>query len=192
MQKQKKQFAAVCGILAACIAVFFGLKYYNSQKAEAEAAKADSEVIKAAELAKETIDEFSYRYNGQDITFRKSDGTWYYKEDTSISIDQEQLASMLDTLASVTALQEITEPEDISQYGFSNPLSVITVKSDDETITFTVGMYNEITGQYYFMTSLSDSVYLIDGNFYSTFLVSVEDLTATEDTTSQNSISANE
>lgn len=181
MDKQKKQFIVLCVILVAFAAVFFGLKEFAKYQEEKEAEKEEAAKITALTLEADEITEFSYQYKGETITFVKEEDTWYYKDDTSISIIQSSIETMLSKVEKIIAEQQIADPEDISQYGFDEPQNVISLQMGDDTITVTIGMENEITSQYYMMISGDDSVYLTDSTVYSGFQKSVEDVTEEEE-----------
>lgn len=48
-------------------------------------------------------------------------------------------------------------------------------------------MQNEITNQYYIMDNNSDTIYIVDSSMSTAFSKSVEDMTATADTSSDTS-----
>lgn len=181
MQKQKKQFLILCIVLIAFVAVFFIMKAVTKHQEEKEAAQAEAEKITALTLNTEEITEFTYQYEGTSITFVKEEDTWYYQEDKTISISQTMIETMLSNVAKITAQQQITTTDDISQYGMDAPLSVIELQMGETTVTITVGMQNTITSQYYMMVSNDDTVYLTDSTVYSAFQKSVEDLTEVEE-----------
>lgn len=181
MQKQKKQFLILCIVLIAFVAVFFIMKAVTKQQEEKEAAQAEAEKITALTLNTEEITEFTYQYEDTSLTFVKEEDTWYYQEDKTIPISQTMIETMLSNVAEITAEQQITATDDISQYGMDTPLSVIALQMGETTVTITVGMQNTITSQYYMMVSNDDTVYLTDSTVYSAFQKSVEDLTEVEE-----------
>lgn len=181
MQKQKKQFVILCVVLVVFVGLFFGIKAWQNHKEEQEAAAQEAERITAASLDVDEISEFSYQYEGTEITFVKEEDTWYDQEDKSITITQNMISTMLSNLSEITAEQQITSPEDTDQYGFDAPSNVIQLKMGDSTFTVTIGMQNEITGQYYLMVSDDDTVYLVDSTIPYAFQKSVEDLTEEEE-----------
>lgn len=181
MQKQKKQFLILCIILIAFVAVFFIMKAVTKHQEEKEAAQAEAEKITVLSLNTEEITEFTYQYEGTSLTFVKEEDTWYYQEDKTISISQTMIETMLSKVAEITAEQQITTTDDISQYGMDAPLNVIEIQMGETIVTITVGTQNTITSQYYMMVSNDDTVYLTDSTVYSAFQKSVEDLTEVEE-----------
>ncbi|MCI8894738.1 MAG: DUF4340 domain-containing protein [Lachnospiraceae bacterium] len=177
MERQKKQWIGLLVFVVALGVAFFSLRAWGSRQKEQEEAKKEAETITVASLDTEQITGFSYRTEGQELSFEKEGDTWYYSGDKSIPLVQTMITTMLGNLSDVTADQQITEPEDIGEYGFSEPSNVITVRLGQEELVFTIGMQNAITGQYYLMASGDENVYLTDGQLSSAFVQSIEDLT---------------
>lgn len=181
MDGQKKQFIGICILVVLCVAAYFGLKVYNEKAAEKEQQEAEEKKIEAFSIDKEKVNSFSYQVDGNTITFEKEEDIWYYKEDHSISIDQDAISTMLESAAEVTAEQKLENVEDISEYGFDSPTNILTFEMEDGTRTITIGMQNEITSEYYIMDNNSDAIYVVQTNLNATFSKSVEDVTAEEE-----------
>ncbi|NLK77878.1 MAG: DUF4340 domain-containing protein [Clostridiales bacterium] len=187
MNGQKKQFIGICVLVVLCVAAYFGLKTYNAKTAEKEQKEEESKKIEAVKIDKEKVNAFSYQLNGTTITFEKDGDTWYYQSDHSINIDQDKINTMLAAVADVTSEEKLENVEDTSEYGFDNPTNVLTFTMGDGTRTITIGMQNEITNQYYIMDNNSDTIYIVDSSMSTAFSKSVEDMTATADTSSDTS-----
>lgn len=187
MNGQKKQFIGICVLVVLCVAAYFGLKTYNAKTAEREQKEEESKKIEAVKIDKEKVNAFSYQLNGTTITFEKDGDTWYYQPDHSINIDQDKINTMLAAVADVTSEEKLENVEDTSEYGFDNPTNVLTFTMEDGTRTITIGMQNEITNQYYIMDNNSDTIYIVDSSMSTAFSKSVEDMTATADTSSDTS-----
>lgn len=187
MNGQKKQFIGICVLVVLCVAAYFGLKTYNAKTAEKEQKEEESKKIEAVKIDKEKVNAFSYQLNGTTITFEKDGDTWYYQPDHSINIDQDKINTMLAAVADVTSEEKLENVEDTSEYGFDNPTNVLTFTMEDGTRTITIGMQNEITNQYYIMDNNSDTIYIVDSSMSTAFSKSVEDMTATADTSSDTS-----
>lgn len=187
MNGQKKQFIGICVLVVLCVAAYFGLKTYNAKTAEKEQKEEESKKIEAVKIDKEKVNAFSYQLNGTTITFEKDGDTWYYQPDHSINIDQDKINTMLAAVADVTSEEKLENVEDTSEYGFDNPTNVLTFTMGDGTRTITIGMQNEITNQYYIMDNNSDTIYIVDSSMSTAFSKSVEDMTATANTSSDTS-----
>ena len=67
----------------------------------------------------------SYTYEDETVELVNDDGTWEYALDADFPLDSSCVDSMLASLSSLAATQEITAPEDTAQYGLDEP--VLTV-----------------------------------------------------------------
>lgn len=181
MDKQKKHFIGLCLFLVICAGAYFGLKAYNEKVEKQEQQKTESETVTAVQVDNEAVTSFSYQLQGNTLTFEKEDDTWYYQPDHSINIDQNGITSMLSAVAEITTQKKLEDVEDTAEYGFDEPLNVLQFETSEGSYTVTLGMKNEVTGQYYVMNSESDKVYLIDTDLSSTFSKTVEQLTAQEE-----------
>lgn len=181
MGAQKKQLIGLVVVLVVFVAAFFGLRAWQDHQKEQEEAEQKAEIITAVSLDVDRITGFSYLLEGQELSFEKVEDTWQYSGDTSVPLIQTMITTMLGSLSEVTAAQQITAPENTDEYGFADPLNVIKVQFGEEEMTFTIGMYNSITSQYYLMVSGDQNVYLVDGQISSAFTKSVEDLMEKEE-----------
>ena len=161
--------------------VIAGVNARHFESYGVEQQEAEEKKIEAFSIDKEKVNSFSYQVDGNTITFEKEEDIWYYKEDHSISIDQDAISTMLESAAEVTAEQKLENVEDISEYGFDSPTNILTFEMEDGTRTITIGMQNEITSEYYIMDNNSDAIYVVQTNLNATFSKSVEDVTAEEE-----------
>lgn len=177
MAGQKKQFLALLLVVVIGAAAFFGLRAWQESKDEAREAEKEAETITAASLTTDQITAFSYRLDGEELSFEKMDGVWHYSGDADISINQTMIDTMLQSLSKVTAARQIPKPENTDEYGFADPSNVIRVQVGQEEITFTLGMYNTVTSQYYLMVSGDENVYLVEGQITTAFGKTLEEVT---------------
>lgn len=181
MKRQKKQLMILGILLLFCCILFLGLSFYQKQQKEKQEEQAEAEKIKIASLSPEEVIAFSYEYQGESLSFVKKDGVWYSQEDETIAIAQAAITGMLSQFETVIASQQITAPKDTAQYGFDAPKNVIRLKFEGEEMTFSIGMQNPVTSQYYLMVSGDENVYLTDGGMFTAFQKSMEDLKEPEE-----------
>ncbi len=177
MERQTRPFLILCAALVAFCGAFFGLKFYNWHLEARAAVWEETEKITVAGIPADDVLQFSYQYDGEELTFVKEGDTWYYQGDKTISVSQSGISDMLLSLEEITAEGEITEAEDLSRYGLDEPANTIWLKLPEGDITITLGRYDDTTGQCYLMISGDDSIYLVDSAISSTFQKSVGDLT---------------
>lgn len=185
MDGQKKQFIGICVLVILCVAAYFGLKTYNEKATEKEQKEEESKKIEAVSVDKDAVKSFSYRLEGNIITFEKEEDTWYCQSDHNISINQDTIDAMLDAVTEVTVEEKLENVEDTSEYGFDSPTNVLTFTMEDGTRTITIGMQNEITGEYYIMDNNSSAIYVVETDLSATFSKSVDDVTVEETETTE-------
>lgn len=181
MKRQKKQLVFLAVILLLGIAGLLALQHYNKSKEEEQAKQEEAEKVYVTGLDENDVTGFSYLYNGVALEFTKEEDTWYYTGDRSVSLDQDAVSAMVNTMTTLTAQQELTEYGELSEYGLNTPSNTITLTTEDGTVSVYVGSQNSMLGQYYVKTSESDSLYLVSGTVYSTFQKGVTELTAQEE-----------
>ncbi len=182
MKKQKKQFIILIALLVICIGAFFATKLYNSRQEEKEAAKEEAATIHVTDIAVEDITAFSYVLDGETLAFSYDGETWTYDGDASVDIDENVVNTMLQTAASITTEECISEYSKLEDYGLEEPSNTIELKTADKSITIYLGNKNAILGEYYLMTSESEDIYLAGSSLASYFSKTIEDLTAEEET----------
>ena len=187
--KQKKQAIAVVIALVLLVAALFGLKFYNKKAEEKQTAADEAARVYVTQTTSDAITALSWQYNGETIHLAKTDDTWTCTEQPDLTLDTDQVTTLLDAVASLEATQQVENPEDDATYGFDAPVNVITYTTTDGTTTLTLGNENDITGGNYLKTS--DNVYLVDTTLVTTFDCDVSTLEKTEEsTTSETSETA--
>ncbi|MEG0961709.1 MAG: DUF4340 domain-containing protein [Lachnospiraceae bacterium] len=180
MDRQKKQLLIICVLFLVSLGTYFGLKAYHNSETEQEKEKTKNETVTAIKVDSKKVNAFSYQIEGTELTFEKQEDIWYYQPDHNIKIDQNSMTSMLSSVNKLTTTQKLTKGSNPDEYGFQNPQNVLTFETDQGTYTVTLGMKNEVTGQYYVKNSESDTIYLIDTDLNTTFSKTVEQVTAVE------------
>ena len=84
-------------------------------------------------------------------------------------------------VASLSAAQEISDVEDLSEYDLDSPQNEITLTTDDGDTVLQIGMENESTSQYYVRKSDGDKkVYLVDSSAVEPFMGTLYDFAESE------------
>lgn len=185
MQKQKKQLLVMVILLVIGILVYAGIGVYNKKQEEKQAAEEEANKITVTDMNCDDITSFSYQYEGELLEFVKEDGTWYYKADKSISIDQDVITSMLETASGLDAETAVTDYDTLSDYGLDTPSNTITMADGTNTVTLLLGNKNEMLSQYYVKREEEDTVYLVSVSLETVFGKSVGDLTEVEESTEE-------
>ena len=170
MEIQKKQFLGMLLVLAVLAAAYGGIHVYNQKQEEKEASEEEAEKL----------------------TVAKTDGEWTWDGDISLTLDTSQIDAMLDAVTGLTAESEITDGEDLAQYGLENPSGIITLTTADGTTTLQLGDKNAVTGQYYLKVAESDKIYLVSRDLSGTFSKTPQELLKEEETEEPESVDATE
>lgn len=192
MKKQKKQFLGMLLILAVLAAAYGGIHVYNQKQEEKAASEEEAEKLTVADFETEDVTAFSYVLGGQVYAYTKTDGEWTWDGDVSLTLDTSQIDAMLDAVTGLTAESEITDSEDLAQYGLENPSGIITLTTADGTTTLQLGDKNAVTGQYYLKAAESDRIYLVSRDLSGTFSKTPQELLKEEETEETESVEATE
>jgi len=188
MKKQKIQFIVILIVLAVLIAATFGMKWYNKNKEEEKTAEEEASTIYISKVDVDTITAFSYEVDHVTYTFTKDGDTWTYDGDTSLDMDEEAIDSMLSTLSSLTAIEEISDYTDLKEFGFDQPEDLISYTTSEGSVSLFVGNKNDTLNAYYIISADGGSIYLTETSLADAFSKTIEELTVTEDTESTETV----
>lgn len=121
-------------------------------------------------------------------TFTKDGDTWTYDGDTSLDMDEEAIDSMLSTLSSLTAIEEISDYTDLKEFGFDQPEDLISYTTSEGSVSLFVGNKNDTLNAYYIISADGGSIYLTETSLADAFSKTIEELTVTEDTESTETV----
>ena len=192
MNKQARNLIVMVVILAALIGSFFLVKFWNQKQEEKKEAEDTANQVTISDISDTIITGFSYKIDGDTISFVKENDTWYSEDDRTLNLDQEKVNALAETLTSITAKRQLTGKEvSIDEFGFDTPTNVITLKTTEGISIFTFGMKNTMTNEYYMIiNNSSDNVYVLDTTIPTDMNQRAEDLVA-EEKVSEDSISYN-
>ena len=162
MQKQKKQMIVLVILLILLILAYIGVHFYSKKQEEKENAKEEAEKIQVTDLEVSDITQFSYVLDGTTLSFTKNGTEWTYDGDQSVDIDESALETLLNKASAITASDEVTEYDDLADFGLDDPANTVTLKTDSGLTTIYIGSQNEITNEYYLKTGDSDTIYVVD------------------------------
>ena len=182
MKKQKTQMLILILIIVILAVCYIGVRHYNSSKEEQEAAEEEANTVKVTDMEVSDVTAFSYTVEGTTYSYTKDGDSWLWDGDTAMDLEESQVETLLANACGITADEEITDYDELSDYGLADPAAEVTVTTADKTVGIAVGDKNAITGNYYVKCDDSDSVYLIDTNLATTFNVLPEDMKVEEET----------
>lgn len=190
MNKQKRTFAILAIVLAACLAGYLGLLNYNKYKSDDDS-ESESDSVEALSLDSSDVNSVSFLIDGQEYSFSciksessdsDDDEQWVCDSDTSLKINTSKVTSLLGNATSITASKKFDSDADTSDFGLDEPQNVVKLSTDDKTYTITIGEKNAMLGEYYI--KVNDDVYLSGATILGTIPDSIDDMIATKDSES--------
>ena len=182
MSRELKRVILMILVLVALVGSYFLVKNWNEQKQEKEKAEAQESNVIVRETDPEDIIELSYMVNGEEIAFTKKDDTWVSEKDNAIDIDENAITTLLQSLSSVQAQSTISKNNvDLEGFGLEKPTNIIKVTTASGTDTYSFGIKNSITGQYYLRMNEDADVYCVSTTIPEDFTKSAESLTISAD-----------
>ena len=89
--KQKKTMLIMVVVLAVLLALYGGLKAWNSHSEKQKKAKEDEEKVSLVDV--KSLKSFAYESGGSKMSFTKEDGEWIYDEDDGVRLNQSTIKS---------------------------------------------------------------------------------------------------
>ena len=176
MKSKTVKLVSGVAVLAVLFCAYLGVVSYvdSQEKKEAEAQNTSVSLI---DIEPENITSVSFlSEDGEQEDFEKEEDTWSKKGEEDFPVSQDTIDGAVNSLAALEADQELTGPEDLSEYDLDKPQNkiVLTTQDGSETVLL-VGMKNEVSGQYYVKKPDKNNVYLVSetvlipfmGNAYS-------------------------
>lgn len=161
MKSKTVKLVSGVAVLAVLSCAYLGVTSYVDSREKKEAEAQDTSVS-LVDMEAEDLTFVSFlSEDGEQEIFEKKEDVWTKKGEEDFPVSQDTIDGAVNSLASLDADQELTEPEELSEYDLDKPQNeiVLTAQDGSETI-FQVGMKNEASGQYYVKRQDEDNVYL--------------------------------
>lgn len=161
--KRAKKLYILLGVLVAVCAITFGVSRYQTRQEEI---KNSGEVI--LEVPTDSVESLSWDVGNRSFSFHKettegdtdSESIWIYDEDDVFPVDKTKINNLLSCFESLTAAFVIENPEDLGQYGLTDPSCTINFSDGETSYTVLLGDYSPMDSQRY--VSIGDgNVYLV-------------------------------
>lgn len=172
--KQKKTMLIMVIVLAVLLALYGGLKAWNSHSEKQKKAKEDKEKVSLVDV--KSLKSFSYESGGSKMSFTKDDGEWVYDEDDGVRLNQSTIKSTAKEITGLTAVRKLSDPDEKADYGLDSSDYTVTYTAKDGT-KGTIQIGNAAGDNYYAMIEDSDAVYTISGTLVSDLVFDLSSLT---------------
>ena len=174
MKKKTVKLVSAVVVLGVLCAAYEGVNYYVTSQEEKETEENDTSVDLVS-LEADDITAVSFTADQDNVEFDKKDDTWTEKSDADFPVNQDTVDSAVKGVASLTADQEISDVEDLSEYDLDSPQNTITLTTADGDTTLEVGMESS-NNQYYVKKADDDNnVYLVSSTSIEPFMGTLYD-----------------
>lgn len=172
MKKKTVKLVSAVVVLGVLCAAYEGVNFYVTSQEEKEEKDTSVDLVS---LEADDITAVSFTADQNEVEFDKKDDTWTEKADADFPVNQDTVDSAVKGIASLTADQEISDVEDLSEYDLDNPQNTITLTTADGDTTLEVGMESS-NNQYYVKKSDDDKdVYLVSSTSIEPFMGTLYD-----------------
>lgn len=174
MKKKTVKLVSAVVVLGVLCAAYEGVNFYVTSQEEKETEENDTSVDLVS-LEADDITAVSFTADQDNVEFDKKDDSWTEKSDADFPVNQDTVDSAVKGVASLTADQEISDVEDMSQYDLDNPQNTITLTTADGDTSLQVGMESS-NNQYYVKKEDDDkNVYLVSSSSIEPFMGTLYD-----------------
>lgn len=174
MKKKTVKLVSAVVVLGVLCAAYEGVNYYVTSQEEKETEENDTSVDLVS-LEADDITAVSFTADQNEVEFDKKDDSWTEKSDANFPVNQNTVDSAVKGVASLTADQEISDVEDMSQYDLDNPQNTITLTTADGDTSLQIGMKSS-NNQYYVKKEDDDNnVYLVSSSSIEPFMGTLYD-----------------
>ena len=174
MKKKTVKLVSAVVVLGVLCAAYEGVNYYVTSQEEKETEENDTSVDLVS-LEADDITAVSFTADKNEVEFDKKDDSWTEKSDANFPVNQDTVDSAVKGVASLTADQEISDVEDMSQYDLDNPQNTITLTTADGDTSLQIGMESS-NNQYYVKKADDDNnVYLVSSSSIEPFMGTLYD-----------------
>lgn len=169
-------------VIALAVLIVLGVVYFLAKQGLFEEKEEVEEAVSVTDMSADDIQEISFKLGEDTVKFTKTEDTWKLESDANFPVDNEKLGTVLDAVADLEAIRELTDAEDASEYGLDNPINTITVKdTDGEEFSLNIGDSASTGDIYVNSTAKEGTVYTVSSSFSSQFDKKVYDFAQSTD-----------
>ena len=160
--KRAKKLYILLGVLVAVCAITFGVsRYQTGRKKSKTAARSFWRSHRIPWNPFLDVGDRSFSFHKETTEGdTDSESIWIYDEDDVFPVDKTKINNLLSCFESLTAAFVIENPEDLGQYGLTDPSCTINFSDGETSYTVLLGDYSPMDSQRY--VSIGDgNVYLV-------------------------------
>ena len=183
MKKKTKTMLIMVLVLVVLVVAYVLLLVHNKKASQAEEDGSDSYVV--TDFDADSITSITYTYDEVTTQFLKENDIWVNADDSTMALDQDKVASLITEVNNISSEDQITDVEDMSQYGLDPAVVTVCMKSGDASYTLLFGDYNDTIYRNYVALEGENMVYTTTSAKCNAFESPVSDFIADEDETEE-------
>ena len=131
MKSKTVKLVSGVAVLAVLSCAYLGVTSYVDSREKKEAEAQDTSVS-LVDMEAEDLTSVSFlSEDGEQEIFEKKEDVWTKKGEEDFSVSQDTIDGAVNSLASLDADQELTEPEELSEYDLDKPQNEIVLTAQD-------------------------------------------------------------
>lgn len=162
MDRKKKKTIILLVLILVLVVANGATSVWNNKSKKKKEKEAEASKIYLTDA--DDITAYTYSDGSQTMSFTKTDDTWVYDEDNEIPMNQDTVQSTADAIRQITAVRELDDPDQLSDYGLDNPSYTIQFQDGDGEIT-EILIGNGAGENYYAAIGGTEKVYTISSDF---------------------------
>ncbi|NLW78672.1 MAG: DUF4340 domain-containing protein [Ruminococcaceae bacterium] len=174
--KQRTKLLILAAILVVGIGGYF---LVSALTAEPETTpEGDTSGTAILPFASSDIATLRWQFSDVDLTVAQNDSVWTYPAEPGFPLEQNTPYTMAASLATAQAVQTLTEPDDMAEYGLDDPAFTITATTTGgETYVMTIGDYSNFSEAYYMQVNGDTTkLYLVSEDLPKAFAYTLNDM----------------
>lgn len=183
MKKKTRTMLIMVLVLVVLVVAYVLLQVHNKKAAETEDSGSDNYAV--TDFDADSITSITYTYDGVTTQFLKENDTWVNADDRTMELDQDKVTNLISEVHNISSENQITDVEDLSQYGLAPAVVTVCMKSEDASYTILFGDYNEAIYKNYVSLEGENTVYTTIKAKCNAFEAPVSDFIAVEDETEE-------
>lgn len=162
-------------VLLVLLAFYLGLLFYNGRKAREKEKEEEVSVIHVTDTDAGTICSLTLNVGSGELIFEKQNDQWVYTPDPEFPLDQSYPQMLAEIAGNITAERELTDPDDMGDYGLDEPVYTIryTQENGAETVLFLGNMSGDC---YYAAIDEKATVYTVESSVIDSLNYTLDDV----------------
>lgn len=175
MKKNKKLILGIVAAFAFLIAVYLWITMYNPTVDNNTLPEITNDQVVYS--TKDVIESVQIKNNHGTFTVISGDAGYFLDENNQIILDQTTTSNIFAYCRNITSIVPALEnPQELSVYGLASPSSVITVKTEKDSMVFYVGDKLSGNNGYFFKLADTDEIYVLPSSMGNLFVSGIDAL----------------